>query len=246
MKRVIEKTKKHSTVIILATLLLGAGVTAVSLYAQSAEAVVQQSVGIIGGELSARAATGWEYVNISYTGTGVMDMSDWSLYADEVEVFTFYDFALVSGASVRVCEDMDVQGVDCPMQWSGGEKFDDTAGVMTLKDQHGEIVFFIDYQDVDENTRMPIKGQIDGSYVVDVLRQNDKVQLCHDDVRKGMISKKITSGTFMSKYLAGRSGHHEDTTDMIPAFFYDIKGTVGYYGGMNYKGNETFVENGCM
>jgi len=246
MKRVIEKTKKHSTVLILAALLLGAGVTAVSLYAESAEAVVQQSVGIIGGEVSARAAIGWEYVNISYAGTGVMDMSGWSIYADDEEVFTFYDFALVSGSSVRVCEDMDAQRLDCPMQWSGGEKFDDTAGVMALKDEHGEIVFSIDYQVLDESTRMPIKGQLDGSYVVDVLRQNDKVQLCHDDARKGMVSKKVTSGTFMSKYLAGRSGHHEDVTDMIPPFFYDTKGTVGYYSGMNYKGNETFVENGCV
>lgn len=246
MQRVIEKTKKHSVLIMIATVALVVGVTAVSFYASSAEAVVEKPVGVIGGDLNARAALGWEYVTISYNGVGVMDMSGWSIYADDAAVFTFENFTLPSGASVRVCEDMAAQGSDCALQWSAGAQFDDVTGSMTLRNELGDTVFAIRYEDITDDTKSPIKGQIDGQYVVEVLGSSDKVKLCHDDTRKGFVEKQVTSGTFISKYLGGKNGHHNDENDIIPSFFHEKKGVVGYYGGMNYNGNEIFLSNGCM
>lgn len=246
MRTVIEKSKKHSLAIIVAIAFLSGIIATISLYAEEAEAVAWKSVGIIGGELNARANDGWEYITISYSGAGEMDIDGWSLHAGEEEILILSGVTVPNGGVFRVCEDVEVQGDICDAQWVGGERFNDTAGSYYLKNANGEVVFAILYSDVIESTRMPVKGQLDGAYVVPVLRQNDKVTFCHNDVRKGMQEKKITAGTFINKYLSGKNGHHADEGDIIPPFFYDQKNLVGYYAGKNWEGNEAFMEAGCM
>lgn len=246
MRTVIEKTKKHSVAVILTIIVAAVAITIASLYAAPAEALSEQSVGIIGGEVNARANDGWEFVTISYSGVGEMDVAGWSIHSEQGPVFTITDDVIPSGGQIRICEDAEVQGDVCDYAWEGGEQFNDTTGGYYLHNELNEVVFTIEYEDADDNTRMPIKGQIDAPYVTSVYAQNDKVTFCHNDSRKGLQEKRVNAGTFITKYLGGKNGHHADEGDIIPSFFYESKGALGFYAGKNWEGNEAVVAGGCQ
>lgn len=246
MQKVIEKTKKHSLLLLSTAVVFSAAIAAVSFYATPAEALSQKQVGIIGGELNARANAGWEYVTISYSGVGEMNVDGWSIHSETGRVLTLNGQTVSDGGKLYLCQDAEVQGDVCDVSWDGTEKFDDTTGEYYLKNVEGETVFSIAYAGIDDNTRMPIKGQIDGAYVAPVLKHNNKVYFCHNDERKGMYEDKVTAGTFMKKYLAGKKGHHAHEGDIIPAFFYEKKAELGYYEGKNWDGNQEFVAGGCQ
>lgn len=125
-----------------------------------AQAVNTDAVGDITLAVVPSTNTGAETVTVSFSGSGTLDLTDWTIWdtlASERVIFTFGAVSLVDGESFTVCYDGTCDG-----QSSGGPTvWNDSGDTAVLKDESGATVLSTTWSAVTTNTQYSNSVTID-------------------------------------------------------------------------------------
>jgi hypothetical protein len=88
------------------------------------------------------APTFGEQVQVSFTGTGTLDLEDWKITDASSFSYVFSGVTLNSGHSITICQDA-TNNTGCDAQWGGSDVWNNGGDTLTLTDENDDVVLTV-------------------------------------------------------------------------------------------------------